>query len=683
MLRLYARFRRPVLCALAIGLVSGAGAALAASFGFEQPLVDAADAGNIQEVSRLLQEGTSANVRGAFDTTALARASYQGHGAVAAALLNAGADPNVPDIGGATPLHLVARQGHEAVAGLLLQRGAKVESQDSEGWTPLMRAVVAQKLPMVQLLLAKGASVNARNQQGLSPLLLAIPSGNREVIAALLDKGADPLMADRNGMSAVDIAYRRNDSELVALLKEHAAPEGVAVPAMGMAAPQPATPTEMQEEQASSEPEIPVAVATGMMRSVSTPPMGQGMQGVDEASVLETGDDDAVVALPALPELAGTEAASASGLASATVSMTDMATAPIPSRAMASPPTEPESATGEVAPAPAPVPARSSASQPRMIPAPPAPALPVGAPVEDSPVAAAAVDREPVRSEPVPAPFVSSAMPAPLPPQPALVQAEPEVARPAAQVEVAEAIRVPLSVESVVPEAHPVEVMPAPRVTFYPSKPLPRRSLWLQIGVFENERKAESFWDMLSARAMQDVSGLRMLMVRPYTVRHATAATAIRLGPVLDEGVGSRLCDVAAAHQLQCVTVRSLGGESLSSGEARRYRPVGEAAVERDRYYAGGASAAATSFQTGAGGWWAQLGSYPSRQAAESRFQQLASSHKSLFAGVEHRVREPRYSSMAAPTYRLRAGPFSGPDSAEQFCRALESQGVSCLPLEG
>lgn len=149
----------------------------ALALSFNNKLVDAADQGNVEDMSQLLRAGMSVNSKGDFDVTPLMRTAYRGYTDITRRLLERGAGVNYKDIGGATALHLAVRQGHQDVVTLLLEYGASVDMADNEGWTPLMRSALLGRDEIMVQLLENGADPYKKNNFGEDALLLAERAG--------------------------------------------------------------------------------------------------------------------------------------------------------------------------------------------------------------------------------------------------------------------------------------------------------------------------------------------------------------------------------------------------------------------------------------------------------------------------------------------------------------------------
>src|SRR5688572_23763380 len=120
-------------------------------------LLDAARAGDVREVQRLLDGGASVKARNRFGATPLFLAARGGHTAIVRVLLAAGAEVDQPNLEQTTPLIEAVHQGQLETALLLIERGADVNHVDLRLLSPLMHAAFAGHEPLVRLLLARGA----------------------------------------------------------------------------------------------------------------------------------------------------------------------------------------------------------------------------------------------------------------------------------------------------------------------------------------------------------------------------------------------------------------------------------------------------------------------------------------------------------------------------------------------
>ena len=149
---------------------------------------DAARRGDIQTVSKLLDQGVAADAK---DETS------------------------------ETPLLSASLAGHADVVAVLVKRGAGVESRNDRGLTPLHGAAYAGNIETVRLLVDSGAAVNdAQNVFKVTPLIIAAEEGHADVITFLADHGADLEWTERAGYTALSRAVFRDHPDTIdALLK--------------------------------------------------------------------------------------------------------------------------------------------------------------------------------------------------------------------------------------------------------------------------------------------------------------------------------------------------------------------------------------------------------------------------------------------------------------------------------
>jgi uncharacterized protein len=163
-----------------------------ASTAWAGTLFDAASAGDIDEVTRLLTAGADVNAREGRDgATPLHAAALASQPAMAEVLIAHGADVNALNVGGFTPLHAAAYSGSVPVAELLLDKGAVVdEAAKKFGVTPLLVAGEQDNLAVAELLIARGADVSARERHGYTPLTRAFFKQHDDIVRLLKRHGA-------------------------------------------------------------------------------------------------------------------------------------------------------------------------------------------------------------------------------------------------------------------------------------------------------------------------------------------------------------------------------------------------------------------------------------------------------------------------------------------------------------
>lgn len=116
-------------------------------------------------------------------------AAKAGNMAQITALLNQGAQIGFANASRETPLHAAATLGRSAAVSFLLQKGANPNAKTSGGWTPLHSAARFKQTQAARLLVAQGAQINARNGQGKTPVALAQQVGATATAAALIGLG--------------------------------------------------------------------------------------------------------------------------------------------------------------------------------------------------------------------------------------------------------------------------------------------------------------------------------------------------------------------------------------------------------------------------------------------------------------------------------------------------------------
>jgi hypothetical protein len=169
---------------------------------FTTPLMRAAEAGNVDDVRRLLKTGADVNEKlDGLGITALMLAAGRGHLQVVKVLLEAGADPNaaggVAHVGFFTVLTIAMNSRNKnrlELIDTLIASGAKLNPSPWFPSSPLITAVHEHDIDLIKALLQRGSDVNWENDIGTTALVAAVTMGepNVDVVKLLLDAGADP-----------------------------------------------------------------------------------------------------------------------------------------------------------------------------------------------------------------------------------------------------------------------------------------------------------------------------------------------------------------------------------------------------------------------------------------------------------------------------------------------------------
>ncbi|KAJ7586327.1 ankyrin repeat-containing domain protein [Mycena floridula] len=226
-------------------------------FGDPTALSNAAQAGHLETVKFILEQGVDVNVEGGIWGCALADAAYGGKIEMMEYLLNQGANPNAHnDIlrwavsGGIEAVELLIRNGanlqaqgqaalrtaswdgNHDTAKLLIEKG--VSPQD-EGGNILQTACRRGHLDIMKLLVKNGADVNALGGDYGSILCAAIrgavirgtaiQGSESEVIEFLIESGADVNASTTNFGTPLQLAIQGGHKEIEEILRRHGARE--------------------------------------------------------------------------------------------------------------------------------------------------------------------------------------------------------------------------------------------------------------------------------------------------------------------------------------------------------------------------------------------------------------------------------------------------------------------------
>lgn len=174
---------------------------LAAAKGRAEPLHDAAKAGDLAEIARLLDGGAEIDAADAFGAP-LHWAILNRRDEAAVLLIERGARLDVLSDALGSPLHAAAQRGLPAQARLLLENGAAADVRDKDGRTPLHFAAFAGRVEIAEALIGAGADVGAvgSNAHGaawgegrFTALHLAEYNKRAEVAELLRAAGAGPV----------------------------------------------------------------------------------------------------------------------------------------------------------------------------------------------------------------------------------------------------------------------------------------------------------------------------------------------------------------------------------------------------------------------------------------------------------------------------------------------------------
>jgi len=183
------------------------------------PLLLASQAGKMEVVVLLLQQGASPEERDDGGRTALILASMEGKDEVVFFLLVQGAKIEAVDNQGRNALMIAASEGQKAIVALLLEKGSNINATDNQGISALMWASSWGHKDIVQLLLVWNASIDSCSLDGSSALMWASDGGHIDIVRLLLDFGADCTKKDNKNKTTFARAFDKGHMEIVDLIQ--------------------------------------------------------------------------------------------------------------------------------------------------------------------------------------------------------------------------------------------------------------------------------------------------------------------------------------------------------------------------------------------------------------------------------------------------------------------------------
>jgi ankyrin repeat protein len=144
------------------------------------------------------------------------------------ALLDDGGDLSARNDEGMPLLHHALREGHKEIARLLLRRGSDANQRDRWTFAPLNYAVMSPDWDLVELLLAKGADANYCPDGIYPPIYYAVWHENLHGVELLVANGARFDTAVRGGLRVVHVAASQGSRPIVNFFLG----QGVHIPAL-------------------------------------------------------------------------------------------------------------------------------------------------------------------------------------------------------------------------------------------------------------------------------------------------------------------------------------------------------------------------------------------------------------------------------------------------------------------
>ncbi len=186
-------------------------------------LAEYAGEGNIEAIKKLLDAGTSINLKDSIGTTPLIKAVQKKQVATVKFLLEKGADIKIVSPKGWSPLILSVANRNINIIHLLINNGADINENISRGWTPLRTAARNGDTKIGKMLLEKGARVDMPGNDGVTALISAANSGHLAFVTLLLENKANVHIADKAGLTALHRAVAQGHTHIAKLLLSHGA----------------------------------------------------------------------------------------------------------------------------------------------------------------------------------------------------------------------------------------------------------------------------------------------------------------------------------------------------------------------------------------------------------------------------------------------------------------------------
>lgn len=188
-------------------------------------LIEAAAAGRVDEVARLIQAGAPLEAQDPQGRSALLRAVAGDHVSVAKTLLDAGASPNTQAANRDTPWLLAGALGRTEIIAAMLPRRPDLSIRNRYGGNALIPACERAHVEAVKLLLTSGIDLDHVNDLGWTCLLEIVILGDggprhQQVARLVLDAGANPSLADKDGVTPLAHARQRGQQAVARLIEQ-------------------------------------------------------------------------------------------------------------------------------------------------------------------------------------------------------------------------------------------------------------------------------------------------------------------------------------------------------------------------------------------------------------------------------------------------------------------------------
>jgi ankyrin repeat protein len=191
-----------------------------------QQLIRAAEAGQVETVRQLLQDGAEINARDERGRTPVMAATHANQVETVRALIQAGADIDLQDNLRDNVFLYAGAEGLLEILRLAIAAGADPTLTNRFGGTALIPAADRGHVEIVQELLAHSqVDIDHVNNLGWTALLEAIILGDggprhTQIVRLLVDAGADVNLADSARVTPLAHARSRGYAEIVSILEQ-------------------------------------------------------------------------------------------------------------------------------------------------------------------------------------------------------------------------------------------------------------------------------------------------------------------------------------------------------------------------------------------------------------------------------------------------------------------------------
>ncbi|MBF7093047.1 ankyrin repeat domain-containing protein [Flavobacterium sp. ALJ2] len=192
----------------------------------DKTLMEAVEAGDIDNVIALLKEKPSLETKNIDGETPLMRAVYNQDNVIATVLINAGANVNAQDKMLNSPFLYAGAEGNLEIVKLALNHGANFGVYNRYGGSALIPAAEKGHLDVVKLLVnTPNYPKDHINNLGWTALLEAVilSDGGKvhvNIVKALIAGGCNVNIADKNGITSLAHAKKSGYTEMIKVLEE-------------------------------------------------------------------------------------------------------------------------------------------------------------------------------------------------------------------------------------------------------------------------------------------------------------------------------------------------------------------------------------------------------------------------------------------------------------------------------